>query len=124
MKKKIFIYEPGEFGHHSVATDDPEADWNAYWDGVKNDFQPDDDETWDEGYARLHEEFLNCFRELNPNDSDDIKLALENGIINAAQAMRMKPSEKRSQTSRDNGRLGGRPRKTQPTQHEADGEAE
>ena len=37
----------------------------------------------------------------------------------AAAKLRAIPSEKRSQTSRDNGRLGGRP-KTQPTQRGAD----
>jgi len=43
----------------------------------------------------------------------------------AAAKLRAIKSEKRSEQSRINGRLSsGRPAKTQPTQHEADGEAE
>ena len=72
--------------------------------------------------------------EINPNDAPSVKQALEeaDGVVSykfyksetsiAAAKLRAIPSEKRSQTSRENGRLGGRPAKTQPTPRGADGE--
>ena len=119
MKKKIFIYEGTEFGHNAYATDSIEADWKSYCEAALTGSAADGGAVPTD---ELKEEFFSSFRELNPADPDDIKLALESGIINAAQAMRIKPSEKRSEQSRLNGRLGGRPAKTQPPQVAADGD--
>lgn len=117
--KIIFIYTGIDFGHNAYATDDIESCWKSYCETALSGSATD-------GGAlptqELHNEFVACFRPLDPRDPDDIKLALENGIINAAQAMRMKPSEKRSEQSRLNGQRGGRPAKTQPTPRGADGE--
>jgi hypothetical protein len=54
---------------------------------------------------------------------DECSAEMDRANQSAAGAkLRAIPSERRSQASRDNGALGGRPAKTQPTQRRADGE--
>ena len=56
---------------------------------------------------------------------DECSAEMDRANQSAAGAkLRAIKSEKRSEQSRVNGLRGGRPTKTQPTQHEADGEAE
>lgn len=104
--KKIFVYTGLDFGHNAYATDDVEVCWQAYCEAALSGSATDGGAV---PTQELHDEFVACFRSWNPGDPDDMKLALEAGLISAAQALRAIPSEKRSKQSRVNGQRGGRP---------------
>ena len=112
--KKIFIYEPGDFGHHSFATDNIEDVWKNYSETALTGSAID-------GGAlptqELHDEFVDCFRPWNPDDPDDVKLARDAGLLSAAAELGHKGGSARTQAkqsaSRINGKLGGRPKKSE-----------